>query len=1149
MRPLAPVLAPLLMVAWSGRAQDAAELEVDHNVTSAFVTPHTAWAKPYAPGTTRVLFFVNGRGTNPREVIELTQRFDFEPQMVFWAPVIDSPQEGWHGGERGIQRMARLLTREWDAFVFIDLSPDRLPLEQQVPVVRAVTDGAGLVLIGTDDKRVLKDKNELPELPAFLDDVEGVAAFTVMRGRGVRLPPRAKIQYRRGWAVDYDEWDMRLGKAVLWAAGKEPKLGLTLEPEGPELARSTLPGVAATLRWRGGKTATAEVVLRREDGAAIPLPRRKLGRAGGAIALAIPVVRAGSYYLDVIARSGRRVAGFGSVPFAVVSERTVESLVLDQDWSEIGGRLTGRATLSGPGTVDERLAVSLLDRRGRIVARQASVADAGGRAFSFEVQPWFPMLLEVRATLMDDAHEVASAWQFARVVKRHRGRFNFIMWDIPRGNLAPWVEQALADTGVTIHLDAGGYARSDATPPPFFAAYEMGWLPYTTHLFAKKDEKGVMEPACWADETRIQAHVDRIVDKHVSTRRHGVFLYSLGDEIAVRGSCLSPHCLKAYREYLLEQYGDIAALNASWDSNYANVAEVQLSKPHDNEEAEALRTGNLPRWFDRQAFQSHNFCKLCERFGEGFRRIDPQSRCGFEGAGRFGAADDLDGFVRSNAFWTPYPGTADEVLRSIAPRDFPRSNWMGYTKDADTLLGKYWRMITRGCDAVWWWRWDALGRFHGWLAPTLDPYPAVKEILRDTEIVRDGLGDLLISAEMQTDGIGILYSLPSAYAAKVQSSLTYGSYESNHTAFHSALRELGCNFLYFTDRQMRLGEVDLSKFRVIILPMTQAMGRREVEMLRQYVREGGMLIADVRPAIYDGHVKRLAAGQLDDVFGIERTGFGNALQADGVIDRHSINTKSGPTKALDLPGLLVDGGVRAAGASVSGKAGGTPLWLSHRFGEGWVVLLNMPMSTYPELGSDETPETAGGLLEPILRGPAPAVRLTDEDGRRLRNVEVTRWQDGPVQIVSVFRHAGEAERAIVHLPTAMHVYDLKARKKVGKRQTFSLRITPYRASFFALSPRALEPVVLTAAPTVARGTAQRVLIASRAPDARQAVAVKVKLPDGRTADWVDRVVLADGDGAALDVPVAFNDPPGRWTIAATELYTGRTTTKRFTVGK
>jgi len=929
MKTSALALSLLLAVASVGRTQDMAELQLDHNINSEFVTPHTAWAKPYASGKARVLFFLNGRGTRPREVIELKQRFDFDPQMVFWARIIDSRKEGWHGGERGVRRMARLLTRKWDAFVFIGISPNKVPIDQQYPLIKAVTDGAGLVLLGTDDTRVLKDKNRLKALPAFLADVGGAAAFTVKDGRGVRLPNAPTIGYRPGWEVAYDEWEMRLGKAILWAAGKGPKLGLTLKPQSKELERTTLPGTAATLRWQRARANTvAHVTVRRDDGAVVTTRMHPLSQSDGTVALAIPAVRAGNYVVDVIARVGKHVVGFGSVPFAVTSPRKVAEVKLAQDWAELGERVSGKVVLSGKPGADERLTVSLLDRRGRVMARHVVKPTATEASFAFEVQPWFPMLLEVRATLMAGSHEIASAWRFAHVVKRHRGRFNFIMWDIPRGTLAPWVEQALANTGVTVRLAASGYSVKDTTPPPCFAAYEMAWLPYTTHIGKP------CKPACWADEAKVQEHVDRIVNKHIPTRRHGVFVYSLGDEIVVRGSCLSPHCLKAYRRYLQEQYKSVAALNASWGTTYANFEQVQLTKPDDNDEAEALRTSNFPRWFDRQAFQSHNFCKLCERFGKAFRRIDPQSRCGFEGAGRFRNADDLDGFVRSNTFWTPYPGTADEVLRSIAPRDFPRSNWMGYTKDADTLLQKYWRMVTRGCDAVWWWRWEALGRFHGWLAPTLDPYPAVKELLRDTQIVRDGLGDLLINSTMQTDDIGILYSLPSGYAAKVQVSTTFGSYENSHTAFHSALRGLGLNFLYFTDRQMRLGEVDLSKFKVIILPMTQAMSAQEAEKFRQYVRNGGLLVADVRPAIYDGHVKplaaggtpvpglpeagklappsRAAAGQLDDVFGIKRTGFAGAQVADGQVSLLRPGLPALPSLALEK--VRADTGVVAAGA-------------------------------------------------------------------------------------------------------------------------------------------------------------------------------------------------------------------------------------------
>jgi len=1140
-------LVSLMLACGACLAQDMAELEVDHSVRAGFATPHTDWAVPYVHGKTRVLFFLRGHGTEPREVIELQQRFDLDPQMVFWARVIDSTKEGWHGAERGVQRMTRLLGEKWDAFVFLspggsgvrDVSPDMLPGEQQYQMLKAVTEGAGLVIVGSDDKRVLKEKNRFRQLPAFLRDVDGASAFTITKGRGVRLPKPPAMEYRRGWQVDYDEWDMCVGKAILWAAGKEPKLNLTLQPKGKELSRTDLPGAAVTFVWQGASSrVTADIKLRRDDGKVLLTIKRILGKSEGALDLSLPLVRSGKYHLDVVARDGGRVAGFVSVPVAIVCGQTTD-LALDQNWAEIGQKLSGKVRLSGERGAGRRVVISLFDRRDRQVARQIVNADAAELSFSFTVEPWFPMLLEVRATLMDGKNEVSTAWQFANVVKRHRDQFNFVMWDAPHGALAPWAEQSLAETGVKLHLSGG-------SPPSYLAAYDMAWIPYTTHIDTAKDDKGIMKPMCWADDAKIQAHVDGIVDKQAPSRQHGVFVYSLGDEIAVRGSCLDPHCLAAYRNYLREQYANIAALNTSWGSYYSSFDEVQLSKPDDNDEAGALRAGNFPRWFDRQAYQSYNFCKLCERFGKSFRRLDPQSRCGFEGAGTFGHADDLDGFVRANTFWSPYPGTADEVVRSIAPRDFPRANWMGYTKDADSLLEKYWRMVTRGCDSVWWWRWDAMGRFHGWLAPNLDPYPAVREILRDTQIVRDGLGDLLLSSTMQTDGVGILFSHASAYAARVQSSPSYGTYEDNHTAFHNALREMGLNFLYFTDRQMRLGEVDLSKFKVIFLPMTQAMGAQEVEMLRAYVRNGGVLVADVRPAIYDGHVKPLAAGQLDDVFGVKRVAMSAAFAGNGSV---KLSSAGGKMETLDLPGVRADAGVQATQATAVGSAGETPLLLSHDFGKGRAMLMNLTITGVQGRSAKGAPETAARLMQWVLGQAqvAAPLTLTGTDGQRLRNVEITRWLNGPVQIVSVFRHHGTAETAELRLPRPLYVYDLKARKYLGKQQAVSLEITPFRAQFYVLAPQPPRPVTLKAVPSLTTGGVQQVTMTSSLAEGQQAVKVQVKLPDGSVADWVCPTVVTDKRGVVVDVPVAHNDPKGRWTVSATDLYTGATATARFMV--
>ena len=44
----------------------ASELAEDHTLSMEFVTPHTAWAKPYAGGRTRVRVFIVARAVTSR---------------------------------------------------------------------------------------------------------------------------------------------------------------------------------------------------------------------------------------------------------------------------------------------------------------------------------------------------------------------------------------------------------------------------------------------------------------------------------------------------------------------------------------------------------------------------------------------------------------------------------------------------------------------------------------------------------------------------------------------------------------------------------------------------------------------------------------------------------------------------------------------------------------------------------------------------------------------------------------------------------------------------------------------------------------------------------------------------------------------------
>ena len=134
-------------------AEAAPTLEQEQEIRATFATPHTAWAKPYAGGTTRVLFFSDYRNTQAREIVELMQRFDIQADAAYYYRLVDSTRMQWHGGEEGIARIRRLLeSGAHDVFLFNGVSPDVLPAELKKDLLARVALGKGLVLVGVQQR-------------------------------------------------------------------------------------------------------------------------------------------------------------------------------------------------------------------------------------------------------------------------------------------------------------------------------------------------------------------------------------------------------------------------------------------------------------------------------------------------------------------------------------------------------------------------------------------------------------------------------------------------------------------------------------------------------------------------------------------------------------------------------------------------------------------------------------------------------------------------------------------------------------------------------------------------------------------------------------------------------------------------------------
>jgi len=209
-------------------------------------------------------------------------------------------------------------------------------------------------------------------------------------------------------------------------------------------------------------------------------------------------------------------------------------------------------------------------------------------------------------------------------------------------------------------------------------------------------------------------------------------------------------------------------------------------------------------------------------------------------------------------------------------------------------------------------------------------------------------------------------------------------------------------------------------------------------------------------------------------------------------------------------------------------------------GKGTAILLNFSSFNLPDLGAEGAPAGVGEVFENLFAeaGVKPFGEVTARKGEKARGIEVTKWQDGDIEILSLFQPYGEKRAVTVALNTPRAVYDLHAGKFMGTVDSFKVDIAPARATFFALCPtRSARPVLTMEKPVVARGTLARCTVSSPGAGGLHAFRISV-LADGKELGCFQKKVAADGKGTTIDLPVAFNDPAGKWKIRAVDVLTG-----------
>jgi hypothetical protein len=622
--------------------------------------------------------------------------------------------------------------------------------------------------------------------------------------------------------------------------------------------------------------------------------------------------------------------------------------------------------------------------------------------------------------------------------------YHVIMWSTGRPkDLSLWLER-LREMGCTAEecyrgRDANDFVRHN------FGFYVENLVPQLAYLhsrrklydedfqgYTKTQDKRFLtrdpclhDPAFWEE---IKPYLQGLVRPYVP---HQPLLYNLQDELSI-GSfaspmdyCFGPHTLRAFRQWLQEEYSSLDALNQEWETSFTSWDEVVPMTTYEakDRERKALEAGqpeNYAPWADHRAFMDLAFAEALGRLRGSIRELDPSTPVGIEGTQMPSAWGGYDLWRLAQAVdWIePYDiANSREIFRSFLPSTAPVVTTV-FGSDLPRIRRRLWWLLLhgdRGCII-----WDdeksrCVDKTEDGL-PLTERGKGLAPIFAELKSIAPTFFDL----QLVDDRIAIHYSQASIRAHWMFDSRADGdtwprrfsSYESKHSrfarvrdSFVRVIEDLGLQYNFVSYEQIEEGELLKDGYKVLLLPQSVAMSQKECQQIEAFVRAGGTVIADNMTATMDEHCRRLPRGQLDGLFGIQRSDVSWRAKAEAGALPVTV-AGAVPLQVYEPDIAVTTGNARYGHAAACPYH--APAVIGNRVGEGRAVYLNLDMYDY---GKHRLTPPSGESYRDCFRQllqeagvEAPVKVLNTRDNRPAACVEVWRYRGNSANYVALMRN-------------------------------------------------------------------------------------------------------------------------------------------------
>jgi len=958
----------------------------------------------------------------------------------------------------------------------------------------------------------------------------------------------------------YDLLYALVGKACLWASGRQTQAGISLNSRQDEIMQRESLGTrgisfSVTASPELQVPLVTECRIRNLKGEVLARKTTKPAKISGKqeFNAALMYLPEGKYFADIwVKTEAGDILDFASLSFAVSTSEKITSVATKKDRYRPGEKAEGEVVLGQPLAEGQLLFLLVKDTWGRDILRKQLHPDGQKANFDFAVGEPLSALWDIQIMIEDKNGVVVSKtvnigipdykidnYFLSEFYGASPGaenilkmRYSWPLYGVNSANVrnvmwgGKYTEEQAALYGAAYEseLAARNNLRiySSVFPNGFggsgqgYGSIPGEYGPINKNCLTNTDE---------AADPQIKEWKKWVDNDGAVTSRYGTIMNSIcAESFLPLDVCFSKTCIAGFQDYLKSIYGDIGKLNSEYGTSYKNFSEV-IPIP----EPDVFLKKLYPMWLDHKMFM---FSKIYT----GIHR-DVAKRLGtFHDAVRASTVD----------MWFVQPGYG------VSPFDWPEM-----FKDVDSYQTEVhsfyqWEALMyevanslgggRGLQVVRidpWWYWETehwkmrvhpwwnlfhggqMTVFHGWgngyemaggchplTSDWSGPLEWFKILTDGIKEIQAGIGPMIIQSQRLRDrSVAVVLSTVNVFAS-VLDPISEMNYDNNHRDFFVALQSMGITPEFIGEADMTSERIKKSGYRVILLPYNRAMSEELAAALREFVRNGGLLIAADKPGSLTAHCKEREKSVLSDLF----PSFGK--------DYYS--TKTGRGEALYVGNELM---------GMEGR------------------INNRDFGALQGLK-----ETIEKYAEPVFR-----VRLLDRYGVDRKDIFRSVFASGDTRYLCLLREPNVKEddtgsSVTVVLPEKYCVYDVRSGSFLGCNDRLDITLPQYEGKVLALytvSPAGLS--LSLSENSISPGSTLGYRIEFKTPQARgvssmgNATHLVVYGPDGKEMPCYTGNQIFTGILYGGRLPVALNTVPGRYRMEVRSIATGHRAEAYFDV--